>query len=259
MTPALHLETRGRGPYHLLFTHGWMSSRRMWYEVADLFDPTQYTLHLLDFHGSGLSSRTTERHTLEGYAQDARQALSQLAPNAVLAVGHSAGGKILQYVASHRPPPNLHALALVAPGTAAAYPANPRHRQRTEEAYGSPERIRTFILASMSQPVPEPTLKRLIEDALQSQREAWMGWYDHGRTTDFSQALSMIRIPTLILGGTQDAIATPERLRTEVADKIAQARLQIIPGAGHNLPVEAPQAVAQALAQFAQQHLGRPR
>lgn len=48
---TLAVELRGTGRQTLLFAHGWISSRRMWYEVAGLLDPDRFTVHLLDFLG----------------------------------------------------------------------------------------------------------------------------------------------------------------------------------------------------------------
>ena len=40
---TLALEVRGSGPVALLFVHGWISARRMWYDVAARLDPARYT------------------------------------------------------------------------------------------------------------------------------------------------------------------------------------------------------------------------
>src|SRR4051812_8102529 len=97
--PAVHLclETLGSGSTHLLFAHGWMSSKRMWYEVPSYLDLQKYTVHLLDFRGSGQSDRPLEGHDLQGYASDLRSALREIAQPLIL-IGHSAGGKISQFV-----------------------------------------------------------------------------------------------------------------------------------------------------------------
>lgn len=50
---SLALETRGTEPRVLLFLHGWISSRRMFYEVVERLDLQAFTVHLLDFRGAG--------------------------------------------------------------------------------------------------------------------------------------------------------------------------------------------------------------
>src|SRR5690242_3262786 len=112
----LCMERRGSGGAHVLFLHGWISARRMWYDVADRLDPQQFTLHLLDFRGNGLSDRPEAGHDLQGYVSDARVALARIDSPVVIAA-HSMGAKVAQYLAGERPA-NLAKLVLVAPGTA---------------------------------------------------------------------------------------------------------------------------------------------
>ncbi|MDE2573246.1 MAG: alpha/beta fold hydrolase, partial [bacterium] len=74
----LCVESRGEGARHVLFVHGWISSRRMWYHLAELLDPAAFTLHLLDFRGAGRSDRPAQGHDLEGYASDLRAAIAAI-------------------------------------------------------------------------------------------------------------------------------------------------------------------------------------
>jgi pimeloyl-ACP methyl ester carboxylesterase len=142
---TLAIEARGHGPRTLLFAHGWI------------------------------------RHDLDGYASDLRAALAAVGPAVVVA--HSMGGKVAQYVATERPA-NLEGLVLIAPGSAFAYAMNPKHRALAEAAFGSRKRIERFQRAAMTRDVGPKTMERIVSDALLSQREAWFGWYDRGRTAD---------------------------------------------------------------------------
>jgi pimeloyl-ACP methyl ester carboxylesterase len=245
---SLALESRGNGATHLLFAHGWISSRRMWFDVAARLDLSRYTLHLLDFRGAGLSDRPSEGHDLEGYASDLRAALATIdAPVALVA--HSMGGKIAQYVAL-TPPANLRRLVLVAPGSARAVPLDERHRALAERAFGSRERIARFQRGAMVRPIPEESFERIISDALVAQREAWFRWYDHGRTADFTDRLGEITLPVIVLGADKDPLAPPERLRRNVVEPIAGALSVTLRGVGHNIPVEAPDELVGLIDRF---------
>jgi pimeloyl-ACP methyl ester carboxylesterase len=61
--------------------------------------------------------------------------------------------------------------------------------------------------------------------------------------------LALIRVPTLVLVGSEDAI-TPSELAEEMAGGIAGARLVVVPGSGHLSTLEAPQAVNAALSRW---------
>ena len=58
--------------------------------------------------------------------------------------------------------------------------------------------------------------------------------------------LSQLRIPVLVACGVEDQV-TPPALSQDLADLIPGARLEWIEGAGHQTPVEQPQALAQSL------------
>ncbi|GAC1402478.1 MAG: alpha/beta hydrolase [Candidatus Velthaea sp.] len=241
---SLALETRGCGPVNVLCLHGWISSRRMWFDVADRLDPARYTLHLLDLRGAGLSDRPPTGHDLPGYASDVRAALASIdAP--VTLVAHSMGGKIAQFVALE-PPANLQRLVLLAPASAKGTRLDEKHRSLALDAFGSRTRIERFQRGAMTRPISAASMERIVNDALGAQREAWFGWYEHGRTADFFDRLGEIALPTVIVGGDCDPLAPPSRVRT-TAQAIRGALAVFLHDVGHNLPVEAPGEIAQLI------------
>lgn len=246
---TLCIERRGVGTTHVLFTHGWISSRRMWYDVVERLDLERFTVHLLDFRGCGLSDRPLTGHDLDGYVSDLRVALASIAAPVTL-VGHSMGGKLAQFVASERPG-NLERLMLVAPGSAKASRFPEKHRALTLAAYGSRERIELFQRAAMAVEAPAASMERIVDDALVAQYEHWIGWYDRGRGIDFHDRLTHIDVPTLALAGGRDPIAPAARVKRDVAGAIAGTLFVLLRGAGHNLPIEMPVEVAAAVHQFA--------
>jgi pimeloyl-ACP methyl ester carboxylesterase len=221
----------------------------MWYDVADVLDPSIFTLHMLDFRGCGLSDRPMGGHDLLGYVADARAALASIEAPVTIAA-HSMGGKIAQYLASEHPA-NLERMVLVAPGTASGGRATERQREAAIGSYGSRDRIEAFQRSAMSASVPFESMQRVVEDALLAQREHWIGWYDNGRFADFHERLSRIRVPSLCIAGAKDPLIPPSRARREVAQAIAGCVFVTLHNAGHNLPVEAPQEIAGAVTRFA--------
>jgi pimeloyl-ACP methyl ester carboxylesterase len=246
---TLVLERWGSGPHVLLFAHGWISSRRMWYDVLAHLDPARYTAHLLDFRGAGLSDRPADGHDLEGYASDLRAAIAAIGEPLDL-VAHSMGGKISQYVALD-PPANVRRLVLVAPGTSHAVRGSERHRALAEAAFGSRANIRRFQLAAMKRAISPEAMERIVDDALVAQREAWFGWYDYGRHADFSDRVGTIALPVFVLGAEDDPLVSPARLRREVVSAIPGAMFAALRGVGHNIPVEAPAELAQLIDRLA--------
>lgn len=244
----LSLEERGRGARHVLFAHGWISSRRMWYDVAERLDPERFRLHLLDFRGCGLSDRPDAGHDLEGYASDLRVALASIGGPVTL-VGHSMGGKLAQYVAAERPA-NLERLILVAPGSARALRPSPRQRASAVAAFGSRTKIEAFQRAAMIRELAPEVTERIVDDALTAQREHWTGWYDRGRDAAFVERLARIEVPTLAIAGDRDPLAPPSRIKRDVDAPIAGCLFVVLKATGHNIPVERPDEVAGAIERF---------
>ncbi|GAC1546303.1 MAG: alpha/beta hydrolase [Vulcanimicrobiaceae bacterium] len=248
---SLALETRGTGPRQLLFVHGWISSRRMFYDVVDRLDPAVFSSHLLDFRGCGLSDRPLSGYDLAGYASDLRSALATL-PGSVEVIAHSMGGKIAQYVALD-PPSNVARLVLVAPSSPRGVLPRPEHRALAADAFGSRVRIGRFLRAAMFRDIPPDALAHLIDDALLAPHEAWFEWYDRGRLVDFSERVGTIALPTLVVAGDRDPLVPPRRLRSDVAGAISGAVLVTLKNVGHNIPVELPAELAGLI-----ERLGKP-
>lgn len=244
----LCIEERGRGSRNVLFAHGWISSRRMWYDVVERLRESACRLHLFDFRGCGRSDRPSDGHDLQGYAGDLRATLAAIdAP--VTLVAHSMGAKLAQFVASEHPA-NLERLVLVAPGTARAVRFPQKHRALTLESMGYRERIERFQRAAMAREPSAESMTRIVDDALVAQHEHWIGWYDRGRGIDFMDRVSQISVPTLVIAGAKDPLAPPDRVKRDVAGGIPGALFVLLRDAGHNLPIEAPDDIATAIRRF---------
>jgi len=59
-------------------------------------------------------------------------------------------------------------------------------------------------------------------------------------------AAAELRCPTLVIGADQDALRSAQETR-ELANAIPGARLEVIDGSGHMLPLEQPEALVTTL------------
>jgi pimeloyl-ACP methyl ester carboxylesterase len=244
---SICVERRGDGPRCVVFAHGWISSRRMWYDVVDRLDPARYRSVLFDFRGCGLSDRPRTAHDFHAYASDLRAVTSRLETPFTL-VGHSMGGRQAQYLAAQKPA-NLERLILIAPGSARALTLSNKRQTMAIAAYGSRERIERFQRAAMMRALSPETMLRIVDDALVCQYEHWTGANEWMRL-DFAEKLAAIDFPTLVIAGANDPLAPPSRLKREVAGPIAGSLFVVLKDAGHNLPVEVPAEIAAAVERF---------
>jgi pimeloyl-ACP methyl ester carboxylesterase len=66
---------------------------------------------------------------------------------------------------------------------------------------------------------------------------------------DSTPQLARIGVPTLVIGGAEDAITTPDVLRS-LTDAIPGSRLELLDGCGHVSAMERPDAFNHAIARF---------
>jgi pimeloyl-ACP methyl ester carboxylesterase len=75
------------------------------------------------------------------------------------------------------------------------------------------------------------------------------------RGMDLRSGLGAVRIPTVVLAGEADSVVNP-KLGRVVARGLPEARFELLAGAGHMLPLEAPDRVAEIIAELAADRSG---
>jgi 3-oxoadipate enol-lactonase len=113
----------------------------------------------------------------------------------------------------------------------------------------SPARVRT-ALAPHFRALPEDVLAEFVLSA--SRRTTWHAMVDLVRDESGARAadLAGLALPTLLLWGAHDLAYPPERFAREFAARIPDARLEILPDAGHYPHQETPAAVVERLERF---------
>ena len=159
------------------------------------------------------------------------------------------GGKIALGVAAAKPV-NLKGLVLLAPSPPSPEPIPDAVRARMLATHGTREAALQTLSGAWRREITGENLENAIAANLAMSAIDWKNWLELGSREDVSELLALIQIPVLVLTGDADAGMTPELMRQEIVSKIHGARLEIIPDAGHFLPLEVPEAVAGHLAEF---------
>ncbi|BBZ26402.1 hydrolase [Mycolicibacterium madagascariense] len=239
---------RGRGPT-LLFLHYWGGSGRTWDPVLGHLDP-RTPVATYDHRGWGRSAGLPGPYGLTQLAADATAVVTALDTDVVL-VGHSMGGKVAQLVAAERPSA-LTGLILVAPGPPEPPAAiTPDFQRQLAHAYDTADTVAEAVDHVLTAvPLTESLRAMVIEDSLAGAQDARLEWPLHGIAEDVTAAARQITVPTAVIAAGRDVVEPVDVLRRHLLPFIPGARLHVLDGPGHLIPLEAPRVLAEQLATF---------
>jgi pimeloyl-ACP methyl ester carboxylesterase len=207
----------------------------------------------LDLPGHGKSGGVGSQ-SITDYARAIVDFLDVVRLNAAVFVGHSMGGAIALTLALDFP---KRVLGIGLVGSGARLRVLPEIIENTANEAMFPMAVKLINDAEFGSSA-NPRLKELAAARMAEIRPPVLhGDFLACNEFDVMQRLGEISVPTLILCGTDD-ILTPLRYAEHLRDHISAARLVTFPGAGHMVMLEQPEAVANALAAFADEIRYRP-
>lgn len=245
----LNVDRRGNGATTLLYLHYWGGSARTWRPVADAL-PDDVAHAAVDLRGWGDSAKPAAGYGLADMADDVRGVIEALALERYVLVGHSMGGKLAQYLAAERPA-GLRGLVLVAPSPPLPLALGTAQRDAMVHAYDDAASIgATLDHVLTAGPLPPALRSQVVADSLRGAPAAKRAWPHGAMAEDITERARRIAVPVTVVSGELDRVDPPAALRTHLLPFIPHAVLETVPGRGHLLPLEAPQAVAHAIRRF---------
>jgi pimeloyl-ACP methyl ester carboxylesterase len=246
----------GKGPA-IVLVHGFPLDGAMWSGVARALSP-RFHVSKPDLPGRG-NSDAPAPESVDAHADFLETILGQLEGPVGLA-GFSFGGYIALALMKRRPE-KVRALALV--DTRASADDDPGKAKRNETIAA----VKADGLAPLIESMPAKLLapeslgrsdlvervRRIISRQRPETIEADLAAMRD--RPDSNAFLRQIAVPTLVVVGERDAL-TPPADSEAMASAIPDARLVVVPGAGHLAPMERPKAVAEALGEFFAAPLG---
>jgi sigma-B regulation protein RsbQ len=246
MTPRIQARNnvviRGQGTQPMLFAHGFGCDQTMWRFVTPAFED-EYRIVLFDYVGSGKSEWSAydpERYsTLDGYARDVLEICQELDLRDVIFVGHSVSSMV-GVLAANQETERFSDLILIGP--------SPRYindsdyvggfeRADIEGLLDTMERNylgwASFLTPVIMKNPDRPELTKELEASFCStdpeiaRRFAEATFYADNRAD-----LSQVRVPSLVLQCSEDAIAPPE-VGEYVHRHLSGSRFRIMEATGH--------------------------
>jgi len=245
--PRLYYERHGDGPPLLCIT-GFGISCAVFEPVAGLYSP-RFDCIAYDNRSSGRSAAPLRPTSVPELAGDAIRLLDWLEIESAHVYGVSMGGMIAQEIAL-RFPDRVRGLVLGCTSAGGPRQALPSPQQLRRLAEPKPRDLLDPIGGWLGTMLFSPAFRRAEPERVRSLCELfvrhpaplygvsahWWASFFH----DTGSRLHQIKSPTLVMHGELDAMAPVANARF-LAERIPDAELCVIPGAGHAYALEAPE------------------
>lgn len=239
----------GRGP-DVVLLHGVGLDQSMWNRCVPRFAEA-YRVTTVDLRGHGRSAAADAGTSLADLAADVIEVLDALGADRVHLVGFSLGALVAQQVAATRPE-RVATLALVSSVALRTAEEREAVRRRLQAATDDLEftvdaAVERWFDADWQRRDPElvAAVRRVM---LANDRSSYLACYSVFANGDneVGPLLARIKAPTLAITGSDDPGSTPA-MSHRLAAAIPDARVEVVVGARHLLPLERPQDLTEAL------------
>jgi pimeloyl-ACP methyl ester carboxylesterase len=242
-------ESVGSG-HPVVLLHAFPFDGRMWNQTAAAL-AKRVQIITPDLRGFGHSDLGSDRFTIADLADDVAALLEALSVPTATVGGMSMGGYVaLAFAARH--PKRLRSLILADTKAAADSPEARQGREATialVETQGVAAMVDKQIPRLLSANASDKLRAQVRQLAQQAPAAVIAGIHALRDRPDRTPELGSIKVPTLLVVGTDDVLSPPAEAE-DMAARLAQARVVQIPGAGHLSNLENPDAFTAALMGF---------
>jgi N-formylmaleamate deformylase len=243
---ALHYRRTGGGKQPVVLLHGLSGSGASWTPVARVLE-SDFDVVMPDARGHGGSSAPPDGYRYDELANDVIGLIRGLALADPVLVGHSMGGMTAAVVAS-RAAELVRGLVLVDPTFLSP------ERQREVHASDVAEQHRRLLGQTKAELVAELAARQprrsreIIELVVEARLSTQLAAFDvlTPPNPDYREVVRAITIPTLLVIG--DSPVVTHEMGAELGLRTVEIR-----DAGHGVPFDQPERVAEVVAAFARE------
>lgn len=238
----------------VVLAHCWGGDLRNWDLVAGPLVDEGHRVVRWSQRGHGTSTVGEHGFAIERFGADLAEVLEALDVRDAVVAGHSLGGMTTQAFAIGHPEvaaERVKGLVLVATssGRLAESPI-----ARTERLLRDPRLDRllagpgghVWVRGALGKGATPAMVRATRDHFVATPHEVRMAIADAMLAMDLHEGRRRIDRPTTVVVGTRDTL-TPVAHGRSLADDIPDARLEVLPGAGHMLPFEAPDTIVRLI------------
>ena len=258
----VHLEIDGdvASERAVILLHGFSGSSADWADLVPRFRAAGRATVAIDLigHGGSATSGDPARYTMTETVRDLDSILAALGIESADWVGYSMGGRVaLHFALAH--PERVRSLTLESASAGIEDPGSRERRRRSDDALASRIEERgvewfadywgTLPLFETQWELPSETLQALRARRLSNNPSGLahsLRGMGQGAHEYLGERLHTLDCDTLFLAGERDLKYVEVARRASAA--VPGSACVIVPGAGHSVHLEAPDAVASALA-----------
>ncbi|WP_216897543.1 alpha/beta fold hydrolase [Nocardia alni] len=244
----------GSGPA-LVFVHGFLFDKRMWQPQIESFVSIGYRVICVDMVGFGESAAACGTITMAMQSRALLDVLDDRGVGAAVLIGYSMGGQVVLDLLERYP---RRANAVVLSDTFAGLDtpevgAGRRALADRLVAEGVSQYAEEFLPLVLSERTvrERPAVTAHAREMMTAAHPVTAAAALRGRATrrDYTETARGLDIPSLVVAGAEDVFDRGV-LAAELANLIPDARLVIIPEAGHTPSMETPAAFDAVLREF---------
>lgn len=238
----------------IVFVHGFPFDHFMWDEQVKALSENYYCIRY-DIRGLGSSPAGDGQFTMEMFVDDLENIINELKLERPILCGLSMGGYI-SLRAVERMENKFRALILCDTKSSADDNEGRLKRAAAVKQINSGEFdpfIETFVLNCFGEKFVKKNNAEYRKIVERSKKNTPLGVKGcllamAGRT-DITNHLSKIKLPALIIAGSEDKL-TPPSVMKPMSDQIPSSIFVTVEGAGHMTPIENPQLVNRSIKDF---------
>ena len=243
---AIGVAEQGSGGTPVIFLHGVGSDKSVWRPQLERFGGTRRAV-AFDYPGYGDSYPAAPGTTRDDYAAAIVAAMDALGIGRAHICGLSLGGVIA--IAMSAAAPERCASLIIAD----SFAVHPDGRGIYERSLAASEDMQALALGRvdvlLAQPAHPAVRREVVETMARIDPAAFRIGAEAVWLADQRERVAAIRVPTLVIVGSEDKV-TPPDLSRQLQAVIDGAELKVIAGAGHLPNIEKPDAFNRLVEQF---------
>ncbi len=240
----------------LFFLHFLGGSQREWTRVVQALDG-RFRCVTIDLPGFG-DSADGAGYSVTEMADAVAAVIRRENPRSWHVVGHSMGAKVASVLARRAEEGDSGLEGLAGLVLLAGSPPSPepieadRRRLMLSWFEGDKEAARDqasyYIEQNTGAGLGDAARQTALADIARMDTRAWRAWLEHGSREDVSGYVGTLYLPALIVAGSEDKGLGADAQRSLMLPHFARARIEILAGAGHLLPLERPLEITSLIA-----------